>query len=362
MKNFKTKTRMKVYSWNGECDTIMTPYDSLKYHKFYLQSSLLSINPHNGEVKAYVGGINYKYFKYDHVTVSKRQAGSTIKPFIYTLAMQENYSPCYKVPNVPVTFMLGDTVWTPKNSGRSDYEGKLVTLKWGLANSVNYISAWLMKQFNPQSVIELMRKMGFTSYIAPYPSLVLGTSEVTLYEMTGAYTTYANKGVYIRPLFVTKIVDKTGNIISTFIPEKNEAISEQTAYLMINLMEGVVNSGTAIRLRYMYKFTNPIAGKTGTTQNHSDGWFIGVTPDLVTGVWVGAEDRSIHFDNIEKGQGANMALPIWAIFMKKVYNDKKLNISQGDFSAPDGINIQLNCSDTEKELNETDIKMIESEF
>ncbi len=360
LKNFKKKTRMTVFTWNGDRDTILSPFDSIKHYKFHLQAGLMAVDPHTGYVKAYVGGINFKHFKYDHVTVAKRQAGSTIKPFIYTLAMQEGYSPCYMVPNVPVTFIVGDTVWSPKNSGRSDYEGRMVTLKWGLANSVNYISAWIMKQFNPPSVIEIMRKMGFTSYLAPYPSLVLGTSEVTLYEMTGAYATYANKGIYTKPIFVTRIEDKTGNVISNFLPEKTEAISEQTAYLMINLMEGVVNSGTAVRLRYQYKFTNPIAGKTGTTQNHSDGWFIGITPDLVTGVWVGAEDRSVHFDNIEKGQGANMALPIWAIFMKKVYNDKNLSISQGDFAAPNEFPYTINCPDVDqKELDENDIRMIE---
>jgi penicillin-binding protein 1A len=359
MKIFKKKTKMTVFSWNGERDTVMTPYDSILYYKFYLQAGIMSIDPHTGYVKTYVGGINYKHFKYDHVTVAKRQAGSTIKPFIYTLAMQEGYSPCYEVPNVPVTFIIGDTVWSPKNSGRPEYEGKWVTLKWGLANSVNYISAWIMKQFNPPSVIEIMRRMGFTSYLAPYPSLVLGTSEVTMYEMAGAYACFANKGIYIKPMFVTHIDDKTGNTIATFIPEKTEAISEQTAYLMINLMEGVVNSGTAVRLRYMYKFTNPIAGKTGTTQNHSDGWFMGITPDLVTGVWVGAEDRSVHFNNIEKGQGANMALPIWAIFMKKAYNDKSIHLSQGDFEAPHDFPYSLNCPKTESNIDEKNIEIEE---
>lgn len=359
LKNFKKKVSMRVFSWNGERDTIMSPYDSIRYYKFFLQAGLMSVDPHTGHIKAYVGGINYKHFKYDHVMVSKRQAGSTIKPFLYTLAMQEGYSPCYQVPNVPVTFIVGDTIWSPRNSGRPDYEGKMVTLKWGLANSVNYISAWIMKQFNPPSVIEIMRKMGFTSYLAPYPSLVLGTSEVTLYEMTGAYACYANKGIYIKPLLVTKIVDKTGNVVASFVPEKTEAISEQTAYLMLSMMEGVVNAGTAVRLRYMYKFTNPIAGKTGTTQNHSDGWFIGITPDLVSGVWVGAEDRAIHFESLELGQGANMALPIWAIYMKKVYADKSLLISDGPFTAPRDFPYSINCPDVDKKLDENDIRKIE---
>lgn len=362
MKNFKTKTRMTVFTWNGDKDTVLTPYDSIKYYKFYLQAGFMSMDPHTGSVKAYVGGPNFKHFKYDHVIVGKRQVGSTIKPFIYTLAMQEGYSPCYKVPNVQVTFLLGDTVWTPKNSGRKDYEGKMVTLKWGLANSVNYISAWVMKQFNPPSVIDIMKKMGITSHIAPVPSLVLGTSDISLYEMVGAYSTYANKGIFTRPYFVTRIEDKNGNELASFTPEKVEAISEQTAYLMLNLMKGVITSGTGIRLRYMYKLNNPIAGKTGTTQNHSDGWFIGVTPDLVSGVWVGAEDRAIHFDNIEQGQGANMALPIWALYMKKVYADSTLHVKQGDFVAPSGFDYTLNCTDTdEQELNSGDIPIIEGE-
>lgn len=361
-KNFKTKTEMTVFTYNGNRDTMMTPYDSIKYYKFFLRASFMSMNPHNGHVKAYVGGANFRHFKYDQVCVGKRQAGSTIKPFIYTLAMEEGLSPCDKVPNVPVTFLMGDSVWTPKNSGRSDYEGKMVTLKWGLANSVNYISAWVMKQYNPTSVIEIMRKMGFKSYLAPYPSLVLGTSDVSLYEMVGAYSSYANKGFYVEPIFITRIEDRNGNVISTFVPEKTEAISEQTAYLMLNLMQGVVNAGTAVRLRYMFKLMNPIAGKTGTTQNHSDGWFIGVTPDLVSGSWVGAEDRSIRFDNLEIGQGANMALPIWALFMKKVYADKSLNINQGEFERPSNFGYTTNCTDTEDaDLNNIDINMIEGE-
>ncbi|HOT14453.1 MAG TPA: transglycosylase domain-containing protein [Bacteroidales bacterium] len=359
MKDFKKKHKMRVFTWNGERDTILSPLDSIRYYKFFLQTGLMSMDPHTGYVKAYVGGIDYKYFKYDHVTISKRQAGSTIKPFIYTLAMQEGYSPCDKVPNVPVTFILGDTIWSPKNSGRSDYEGKMVTLKWGLANSVNFISAWVMKQFNPPSVIDIMRKMGFTSYIAPYPSLVLGTSDVTLYEMTGAYGCYANKGIYVKPMFVTRIEDKTGNVLATFTQEKTEAISEQTAYLMVNLMEGVVNAGTACRLRYGYKFTGPIGGKTGTTQNHSDGWFMGFTPDLVTGVWVGGEDRAVHFDNIDMGQGANMALPVWAIYMDKVFKNKSLRCNSKSFERPYNFNVDIYCTDTdEKSLNEEDIRMM----
>jgi penicillin-binding protein 1A len=346
MKTFKKKTKMTVFSWSGDRDTIMTPYDSIKYYKSFLQTGFMSMDPRTGYVKAYVGGINFKHFKYDHVTVSKRQAGSTIKPFIYTLAMQEGYSPCTLVPNVPITFLLGDTVWTPRNSGPSGFEGKMVSLKWGLAHSVNWISAWVMKQFNPPSVIDIMHKLGFTSYLAPVPSLVLGTSDVTLYEVVGAYAAYANKGIFTKPIFVTRIEDKNGNVLATFSPEHTEALSEQTAYLMINMMEGVINHGTGYAIRGTYNFKNQIAGKTGTTQNHSDGWFMGVTPNLVSGCWVGAEDRSIHFAELGYGAGGHMALPIWALYMKKVYADKSLHISQKDFDAPLDFNYSLDCPDT----------------
>jgi len=342
---FHTPVKMRVFTWNGERDTVMSPWDSIRYYKFYLNAGLLSVNPLNGYVKAYVGGIDFKHFKYDHVMVGKRQVGSTIKPFIYTLAMMEGLSPCQLVPNRPVSFVSGDSVWTPKNSGPSKYDGKMVTLKWGLANSVNYISAWLMKQYNPQSVVDIMRKMGVRSHIDPVPSLVLGTSDISLYEMVGAYGTFPNKGVYVRPMFVTRIEDRNGNVVTTFKPEMVEAIPENIAYLMVQMMRGVIDHGTGVRLRYRYNFTNQIAGKTGTTQNHSDGWFCGYTPDLVTGVWVGGEDRSIHFDRMDLGQGANMALPVWAIYMKKVLEDKKLGINAGSFEAPPGFNFSLDCGE-----------------
>jgi penicillin-binding protein 1A len=348
MKNFKTKTSMTVFSWQGERDTIMSPYDSIKYYKFFLQTGFMSMDPRTGYIKAYVGGINFRHFKYDHVLVSKRQAGSTIKPFIYTLAMQEGHTPCDLVPNVAVTFNLGDSIWRPKNSGPSGREGQMVTLSFGLAMSINWISAYLMKEYNPPSVIDIMRKMGFTSYLAPYPSLILGTSDVTLYEMVGAYSSYPNKGIYTKPIFVTRIEDKNGNLLTTFTPEKTEAISDHSAFLMLNMMEKVVNHGTAYRLRGTYKFTTPIAGKTGTTQNHSDGWFIGITPGLVSGCWVGGEDRSVHFDNLALGSGGNMALPIWALYMKKVFDDPTLKISKGGFDAPKNFDYNLlNCNEND---------------
>ncbi len=346
--NFKNPRKMEVFSWEGVKDTVMSPLDSIWYHKHFLRAGFMSMNPKNGHVKAYVGGPDYRYFQYDHVKQGKRQIGSTIKPFLYTLAMQEGYSPCHKVPNVPSTFYVNDSTWTPKNSGPSGKEGEMVTLKWGLTRSVNYISAWLIKQFNPQSVINVMRKMGIESHIDPVPSIFLGTSDISLYEMVGAYSTYADKGVYTEPSFVTRIEDRNGNLLATFNPQESEAISEQTAYLMINLLQGVVQDGTGRRVRYKYELMNPIAGKTGTTQNQSDGWFMGVTPNLVSGAWVGGENRSIHFNTISLGQGANMALPIWAKYMKKVYNDSTLTnlVSKQDtFDMPTNFNYDLNCED-----------------
>jgi len=346
MKSFRKKVKMRVFTWKGEKDTLMTPYDSIRYYKFFLLAGLMSVEPQTGYVRAYVGGINYKYFQYDHVMFSKRQVGSTFKPFLYTLAMQEGeFSPCTMVPNVPVSFPMEDgTVWTPQNADK-DREGEMVTLKWALANSVNFVSAYLMKRYSPQAVVQIARKMGLTSDIPAVPSICLGTPDLTLYEMTGAMCCFPNKGVYIEPIFITKIEDKNGNIIESFIPKKNEAFNEQTAFLMLSLMKGVVESGTGARIRYKYKLENPIAGKTGTTQNNSDGWFMGITPNLVTGVWVGCEDRSVHFRTIVLGQGATMALPIWALYMQKVYADKSLNVPMGDFEKPENpLSVEIDCS------------------
>lgn len=329
-KNFKAKVPMTIFTWKGDRDTLLSPIDSIKHYKRHLRVGFMAMDPKSGYVKAWVGGPNFRHFKYDQVKQGKRQVGSTIKPFLYTLAMQEGYSPCHKVPNVPQTFEVGDSTWTPKNSGSSAYDGKEVTLKWGLANSVNNISAWLMKRFNPWALVEVARRMGVTSRIDPVPSVFLGTAELSLYEMVGAYGTYANKGVHIEPLIVTRIEDKNGNVLETFHAQRNEAISEQTAYLMLNLMEGVVNQGTAGRLRWRYSLHGPIAGKTGTSQNHSDGWFMGIVPNLVAGTWVGAEDRSVRFQTIGMGQGANMALPVYAIFLDKVFKDGKLGVNPTD--------------------------------
>ncbi len=355
MEVFNTPVKMTVFSWEGDRDTVMTPMDSIRYFKHFLRAGFMSMEPSTGKVRAYVGGINFRYFKYDHVMVGARQVGSTIKPFLYTLAMQEGLSPCDRAPNVPQTFIEHDSVWTPRNSGSSAYEGKMVTLKWGLANSVNNISAWLVKRFNPQAVIDIIEKMGVESYIMPVNSVFLGTSDIKLSEMVGAFNTYANQGVYVEPLLVTRIEDRNGNVLSVFKPRQVEAISEESACLMIKLLQAVVDypTGTGHRLRWKYEFKAPLGGKTGTTQNHSDGWFVGIAPKLVSGVWVGGEDRSIHFDGISLGQGANMALPIFALYMKKVYEKQPLGITpEDDFEEPEDFDVKVDCGAESKGTGE----------
>jgi penicillin-binding protein 1A len=343
--NFKKPIEMKLFAWNREIDTLLSPMDSMRYSKFFLRTGFMSMEPSTGYIRAWVGGINHKFFKYDHVKQGKRQVGSTFKPFVYALAMQESWSPCYQVPNIPVTFELPEGgTWSPKNSDAK--YGGMLTLKKGLALSVNTVTAYVMKQFGPQAVVDLVRRMGVTSPMDAVPSLCLGTCDLSVYEIVGANATFANQGVYTEPVFLTRIEDKNGNVLEEFVPRRVEAVSKETAYLMVNLLKGVVDHGTGVRLRYRYGLTNPIAGKTGTTQNNSDGWFIGLTPELVSGVWVGCEDRSAHFRSTDLGQGASMALPIWALYMKKVYADPKLKVSQGDFEKPEDVNIkvELDCS------------------
>jgi penicillin-binding protein 1A len=340
----------------------MSPIDSIKWYLRFFRSSFMAMEPESGKVKAYVGGPNYVYFMYDMVKMGKRQVGSTVKPFLYTLAMQNGFTPCTKVPYVNQQFQQPDgSIYEPKDSERDDeMEGKMVTLKWGLANSKNRISAWVMKQFSPEAVVEVMKRLGVVSPIDPVNSMFLGTSDVTLYEMVGAFNTYNNLGVYVKPYFVTRIEDRYGNVIASFLPERREAIDEQTAYLMLNMLQGVINEGTGGRLRGPRpygQFRMPIAGKTGTTQNHSDGWFIGTTPVLTAGVWTGADLRSIHFRSLQSGQGANLALPVWGWFFKKVLADSTLGITEDmQFRAPQYFNIDLNCDDTEagKSKAETD--------
>ena len=344
-KAFAKKTEMTVFSWKGERDTLMSPLDSIKYYKMFYQTGFMSMEPQTGYVRAWVGGNNYKYFQYDHVKEGRRQVGSTFKPFLYTLAMQEGYSPCYEVPNVPVTIIdQAGVPWTPSNSDGK--YGGMLSLKEALAESINCISAYLMKQFGPEAMVQVARKMGITGQLDPYPSLALGTADVSVYEMVAAYSAFANKGVYTEPQYILRIEDKNGVVLQDFVPRKVEAISEETAYLMLNLMQGVTLYGTGARLRgSKYGFTNPIAGKTGTTQNNSDGWFMGITPDLVSGVWSGCEDRAVHFRTTQLGQGANVALPIWGLYMKKVYADPNLNYSKEGFEAPEKpFGVELDCS------------------
>ncbi len=303
-KSFDVPVKMRVFSWNrnGYIDTTMTPDDSIKYYKAHLRAAFMAIEPETGHIKAYVGGPNYRYFKYDNVRQGKRQVGSTIKPFLYTLAMQEGMSPCDKVVNVPQTFIINEEeTWTPASTDKDEWIGQTVTLKWGLTKSSNNISAYLMKQYGPEAMVEMMRKMGVGCYLDPVNSLCVGAADIAVYEMVAAYNTFPSRGVYVSPIFVTRIEDNMGNVLGEFNNQKREAISEYTAFLMANLMQGVVNSGTGIRLRSKYGLKGEIAGKTGTTNDQSDGWFIGYTPSLTAGVWVGAEDRQVHFESLSLG-------------------------------------------------------------
>lgn len=352
-KSFDIPVDMQVFTWKGSRDTTMTPLDSIKHYKAFFRAGFMAMDPHNGHIKAYVGGPDYRYFMYDMVSVGRRQVGSTIKPILYTLAMQEGLGPCDKVPNIQQTFILPDgTPWAAR--GGTKRNGEMVTLRWGLANSENNISAWVLKQFTPEAVAQMAYKMGVTSHIDPVPSIFLGTAEISLKEMVAAYSIFANKGVYNSPIPVYRIEDKYGNVLSEFKPESKEVITENTAYLMCNLLESVVSGGTGVRVRYKFKLPNPMGGKTGTTQKHADGWFMGVTPDLVGGVWVGAEDRSIHFQNLVNGQGASMALPIWALFLQKANADPKLQMSMRPFDIPVGVTKNLDCAEkvTEQEADE----------
>ncbi len=357
LKSFDVKTNMKLFAYRTEkdamgrkhvvgksVDTLMTPNDSIKYYKGIIRAAFMAVEPVTGEVKAYVGGPNYRYFKYDNVRQGKRQVGSTVKPFLYTLAMQEGLSPCHRVVNVPQTFDLAgqDETWTPKSTDKEEWIGQSVTLKWGLMKSSNNISAYLMKQFGPEAMIQMMRRMGISAHLDEVYSLCVGSCDIALYEMVPAYNTFPSHGVYIAPLFVTSIEDNMGNTLSTFTTRKKEAISEHSAYLMENLMSGVVNAGTAVRLRAYYNIPGDIAGKTGTTNDQSDGWFIGYTPSITAGVWVGAEDRQVHFRGLQLGGGSNMALPIWGLFMKKCLSDGTLN-SNGRFTAPPNFEMDLDC-------------------
>lgn len=375
--SFDKKRKMEVFSWDGVIDTVMTPRDSILYYKSFLQTGMMSMVPQTGEVKAWVGGINFKHFKYDHVKQGERQVGSTFKPFVYATAIDQlHLSPCDTLPQNLYTIEAGKfgnmKDWTPTNDG-GDYAG-MVTLKYALANSVNTVTARLMGRIGPEPVINLLDDLGVeTEDIPAVPAIALGTPDLSVFEMVSAYSTFANQGVYVKPVIVTRIEDKNGTVLYQNVPQTRDVLSKESAYVTVNLMEGVTQSGTGTRLRgtwaegnpfyedvmtgYPYDFENPIAGKTGTTQNQSDGWFMGMVPDLVTGVWVGAEDRSVHFPGIRYGQGATMALPIWGIYMEKVYADEELDVSQGPFPRPEEISIHLNCDTYGKARNEaaTDI-------
>jgi len=354
---FLQPVEMRVFTWKGDKDTILSPIDSVRYYKYFLRASLMSMDPTTGYVKAYVGGINYSHFQYDMVFEGRRQVGSTFKPILYSLALQEDFTPCSMLPNVPHSIKLPEGgVWTPNNADVSKKtDGKMITLKEALAHSNNYISAYLVDRYSPGAMITMAKKMGITTDIPAVPSICLGTPDVSLYEMVPMFCTFGNKGVYTKPLLVTHITDKNGNLLASFTPERTEVYNKRTAYLMVNLLEGVVNKGTSIRLRYKYNIEGQIYGKTGTTQNQSDGWFFGVTPQLATGIWVGGEDRSVHFKGIRLGQGANMALPIWALYMKKIYADSKLKYSiEPQFEKPEGINVELDCSKIEEENSAID--------
>lgn len=347
---FHKPSQMRVYSLRGDIDTVLTPYDSIKYYKSFLQTGFMAMEPQTGYVKAWVGGINHKHFQYDHVKVSKRQVGSTFKPFVYALAIQEGYSPCHQVPNVKTCISLPEgTEWCPNNADgpNAKTNGKMITLKKGLALSINYVTAWVMKQYGPHAVVTLVKRLGITADIPEVPSICLGTPDISVYEMVAALSTFANKGTYVQPTFITRIEDKNGKVLEEFVPNSDEVFSEEKAFTMIQLMRGVVDGGTGTSLRGpKYKLMNQIAGKTGTTQKNADGWFMGLTPELAAGCWVGGEDRSIHFNSMAEGQGATMALPIWGKFFSKVYADKTLKVSKGEFPRPKNLdpNLELDCS------------------
>lgn len=376
--SFHEKTEMTVFDWNSdsyEKDTIMTPLDSIRYYKTFLRTAMMSMEPQTGHVKAWVGGVDYKHFQYDNVIQGTRQAGSTFKPFVYAAAMDQlRYSPCYTLPDNQYCIEPGKhgnmDAWCPKNSD-GKYSGEDMTLKSALANSVNTVTAQLIDRVGPGSVATIARNMGITQEIQEVPAIALGTPDVSVYEMVGAFGTFANQGVYVKPVTVTRIEDKNGTVLYEYTPETKDVLSKDVAYAMINLMEGVTLYGSGGRLRhsyaknqtvykeivtgYPYELTNPIAGKTGTTQNQSDGWFMGMVPNLVTGVWVGGDDRSIHFSRLLYGQGASMALPIWAIYMKKNYENEELGISKDAFEEPEEMSINVDCTkQTQEEQDDLD--------
>jgi penicillin-binding protein 1A len=377
--SFSVKTKMTVFTWKGEKDTIMTPMDSIRYYKHFLQSGLMAMEPQTGSIKAWVGGINYKYFQYDHVGQGARQVGSTFKPFVYATAIEQlGMSPCDTIIDGPFIIRKGrhnvTEDWEPRNSNNS-YRG-MVTLKQGLANSINTISAKLIDKTGPEAVVELTHKLGVKSEIPAQPSIALGAVDITVEDMVAAYGTFANQGVYVKPQFISRIEDKSGVVIYEPIPESHDVLNKDIAFAVIKLLEGVTETGSGVRLRtegggsgdnrwtgYPYSFRNPIAGKTGTTQNQSDGWFMGMVPNLVTGVWVGCEDRSARFKSLTYGQGATAALPVWGYFMKLCYADKTLKVSKEEFDRPPNLSIKVDCYTRKAVVKDTtDIQQDTEEF
>ena len=346
-----TPRPMRVFSWEGEIDTVMSPMDSLRYYKKFLQAGFMAMDPHTGHIKAWVGGINHKYFKYDHVRQGKNQPGSTFKPIVYATAIENGYYPCYEVVDERRTYQTGGDppTWSPENANRK-FTGEKLTLRQGLARSKNSVTAYIMSLIGPENVVKKARSLGIESDLAPVLALALGVSDVSVYELVGAYSAFANKGTYTKPFYITRIEDKNGEIIQNFVPQQKQALSEEDAYLMLYMLRGTVEEegGTARSLDYRWHLTdgnNEIGAKTGTTQNYSDGWFMGVTKDLVAGVWVGGDDRAIHFPNIRHGQGSYMALPIWAKFMTDVYADDSLGYERGPFERPrKPLSVTLDCS------------------
>jgi penicillin-binding protein 1A len=342
-KDFDTPDSLELFTWRGDIDTVMTPMDSIIFTKMMLRNSMMSMDPTTGYIKAWVGGTNFEHFKYDQVKEGTRQVGSTAKPFTYSVAIENGFSPCQEVDNVPVTINGYGPPWTPGQSS-SDWKQGMITLRTALAFSQNYVAAYIMNEVKPQPVVDLIKKMGITSDVPPYPSICLGVFNASVFDMTGAYCVFANHGVWTEPTFVLRVEDKNGNTIYTHTPKVVQAMDAQSAYVMTYMLKGVIEDGTGSRLMYKYGLTNPIGGKTGTTQENSDGWFMGITPQLVTGVWSGCEDRDIHFRSTRLGEGANSALPIFALFMKKVYADPTLGIKKNvDFDAPKNASIAINC-------------------
>ncbi|RFZ82356.1 penicillin-binding protein [Mucilaginibacter terrenus] len=359
--DFNTPAKMNIFTWHGDVDTLMKPIDSIVYCKMMLRNALMSMDPTTGYIKAWVGGTNFEHFKYDQVKMGTRQVGSTAKPFTYAVAIDDGFSPCMQVANEPITITGYGADWSPRSSPSETVPG-VITLRTALARSQNWVTAYVMNEVKPQPVADLIKKMGVTSPVPPYPSICLGTFDASVFDMTGAYSAFANEGVWTEPTFLLRIEDKNGNVLYNNTPKVVQAINPQTAYVMTYMLKGVVDEGTGWRLRGKYGLTNPIGGKTGTTNDNSDGWFIGITPQLVTGIWTGCEDRDVHFRSTRLGEGANTALPIFAGYMKRVYANNKLGIKKNvDFVPPkSGVSITLDCgaySQQQKGTNEVEKKL-----